>query len=184
MEIVLGFFIGVVTSILTGLFVKTFNDRFPTASDSRFFLTVKNPIRHLQMSRARGPIATIKRVFNAWETKDEDAYRSCWHDEATKSAGDYFSTKQHLNEIVERFRANSSTYESIEIKYLNIESVHWSVDRKSTRVKTRYGQRLVRQDGLLVEERGRESYVLTQDPGGAWRIRANWDESSVMGGLG
>jgi hypothetical protein len=85
---------------------------------------------------------------------------------------------------VERFRANSSIYESIEIKYLNIEGVYWSVDRKTARVKTRYGQRLVRQDGLLVEERGRESYALTQDQGGAWRIRANWDESSVMGGLG
>jgi hypothetical protein len=183
MEIVLGFFIGVGTSILTSLFVKTFNDRFPSASDSRFFLTVKNPVRHIQISRARGPIETIRRVFNAWETKDEKAYRSCWHDEAIKNVGDYFSTKQHRDEIVERFRTNSLSYESIEIKYVNIESVSWSADRKTARVQTRYGQRLVTVDGLPVEERGREIYVLTQTPDGAWRIKVNWDESAVMGGF-
>ncbi|MGH2699314.1 MAG: DUF4440 domain-containing protein [Actinomycetota bacterium] len=182
MEIVLGFFIGVGTSILTSLFVKTFNDRFPSASDSRFFLTVKNPFRHIQISRARGPVETIRRVFNAWETKDEEAYRSCWHDEAIKNVGDYFSTKQHVDEIVERFRTNSRSYESIEIKYVNIESVSWSADRKTAHVRTRYGQRLERNDGLLIEERGQETYALTQGQGGAWLIRANWDESAVMGG--
>jgi hypothetical protein len=182
MEIVLGFFIGVGTSILTSLFVKSFNDRFPSASDSRFFLTVKNPVRHLQIHRARGPVETIRRVFRAWETKDEDAYRSCWHDEAIKNVGDYYSTKQHLNEIVKRFRTNSRAYESIQIKYLNVESVSWTADRQTARVRTRYGQRLVRDDGLLIEERGQETYALTQARDGVWRIKANWDESAVMGG--
>jgi Domain of unknown function (DUF4440) len=181
MEVVLGFFIGVGTSILTGLFVKTFNDRFPTASDSRFFLTVKNPLRHFQISRARGPIATIENVFKAWETKDEDLYRACWHDEATKTVGEYHSAKQELAEIVERFRTNSRSYESIQIKYLNIERVSW--DHMTAQVWTRYGQRLVREDGLPIEERGQEGYALTQAADGAWRIRANWDTSAVIGGF-
>ncbi len=183
MEIALGFLIGVAVSILTSLLVKTFNDRFPSASDSRVFLTIKNPARYFQIRRARGPVQTIKRVFDAWETKDEDVYGSCWHDEAIKNVGDYFSTKQHLDEIVDRFRTNSRSYESVEIKYLNIESVSWSADRKTARVRTRYGQRLVRNDGLLIEERGQETYALTQALGGEWRIRANWDESAVLGGF-
>jgi hypothetical protein len=182
MEIVVGFFIGVVTSILTAPFVKTFNDRFPSVSDSRFFLTLKNPLRHLQISRARGPIATIENVFRAWETKNEDLYRACWHDETTKTVGEYHSTKQHVDEIVERFRVNSRAYKSIEIKYLNIESVSW--DDHTARVRTRYGQRLVSEAGLLVEERGQELYALTQDQQGAWRIQANWDLSAVMGAFG
>ena len=183
MEIVLGFFLGVGTSILTSLFVKTFNDRFPSASDSRIFLTIKNPVRHLQMRRARGPIKTIRKVFMAWETMDEDVYRSCWEDEAIKNIGDYDSTKHHLTEIVERFRENCSMYESIEIRYLNIESVHWTGDRKTPSVRSRYGQRLVRKDGLPIEERGQEMYVLRQSEDGEWRIRANWDESSVLSGF-
>ena len=182
MEIVLGFFIGVGTSILTSLFVKTFNDRFPSASDSRFFLTVKNPMRHLQIHRARDPVETVRSVFRAWETKDEELYRSCWNEEAIKTVGDYFSEKQNLSEIVARFRTNIGAYESIEIKYLNIESVSRNRNRGTVQVQTRYGQRLVRGDGLSIEERGHEGYVLAQSEDGAWRIRANWDESAVMGG--
>jgi Domain of unknown function (DUF4440) len=184
MEIVVGFFIGVVTSILTAPFVKTFNDRFPSVADSRFFLTLKNPLRHFQISRARDPIATIGNVFRAWETKNEDLYRACWHDEATKTVGEYHSTKQHVDEIVERFRANSRTYESVEVKYLNIERVSWTADHMTAQVWTRYGQRLVREDGLPVEERGQEGYALTQTTDGAWRIKANWDTSAVMGAFG
>ena len=182
MEIVVGFFLGVVTSILTSLFVKTFNDRFPSASDSRLFLTVKNPLRHVQIRRAKAPIETIRRVFAAWETKDEEAYQSCWDPNAIKNVGDYYSTKQHFNEIVQRFRENCSAYESIEIRYLNIEKVTWSVDKNTARVRSRYGQRLDRKDGLLIEERGQETYALTQSDDGVWRIRANWDESAVLGG--
>lgn len=184
MELIAGFFLGVVTSIIASFLFRWFEMDVPLVKQKRMMAFLRNPALYLRLklnTDERRIKELIERLFLAWETKDLNAYSFCWAANAVRIVGSESPINEDKAQIIEKFRSSCQRYSVIKVPALVFDDISIGPRQGMATAKVHYRFELVREsDGIPIFEDSQEVYSL-KFRNDSWQIFANMDHSYEIG---
>jgi len=178
MELLLGFVLGVIASILATIFLNA----IPMYRQRPILSLLRNPRLFIQIHRD-SPQKRIKELieslFQAWEEKDLNKYIKCWTNDAVRVIGPTNSVTEGLQEIEEGFRQSIARYRVIRVMAVIVENIDIRESTPNEAVaEVHYRFQLIRDaDSLPIHEEATEFYVFRRVSENGWKIASNIDHS-------
>jgi ketosteroid isomerase-like protein len=184
MELFLGFLLGILASMIASFLFVYLSALITPEQHKPIVAFLRNPalaIRLLRDTNERRVKKRIEALFHAWETKDSQAYLSCWANDAVRLIGAVFGTTERKDSIAAKFHASCERYSDIRVSCLVIEDIKIAPPGDVAMAQVYYRFDLTRaQDSLPVVEASLEMYKL-QRLNDNWLIAANIDYFSPVG---
>jgi uncharacterized protein (TIGR02246 family) len=178
MELLLGFILGIVTSVIASFLFSWFTVVIPQDRQRKFVSVLRNPrlsLRVLRDTEERKVKDRIQTIFKAWCEKDSATYLSCWADDCVRVIGTNSTIKENKEAIAAKFAQSCEKYSEITVPIFIVENIRVSHDSLSARAEAFYKFVLTRaEDSLPVIESSKEFYSLRKE-NGEWLIVSNGD---------
>jgi hypothetical protein len=183
-EIIIGFVLGVVSSVLASFLFSWVTAIFPFERQRWFIAFLRNPMLKARIAfRAedRKIRDRIHRVFCAWRDKDLESYLSCWAEDCIRIIGSSSTVKEDKLAIAEKFKRSCEEYREISTPIVVIDNIKISPDGCNAVAEVYYRFELTRiDDSLPAVESSREFYSLRLSDGD-WIIFSNIDYFTESG---
>jgi len=184
MQFLAGFILGVVTSVIADFLFRWLEPIVPLSRQKRMMAFFRNPVLYFKLklnTDERRIKKLIEHLFRAWETKDLNAYASCWTAEAVRTIGAMSTQDENKLQIVETFRSSCHKYSVIKVAALVFDKITLDSQQWTAIVKLHYRFELIRaSDGLPIFEESQEFYSL-KFLNGSWLIASNIDHYYEIG---
>jgi uncharacterized protein (TIGR02246 family) len=184
MELLVGFILGIVASIIASFVFKALESSIPLSKQKRLITFFRNPKLFVNLHRdteERKIKELIEKLFKAWETKDIELYLSCWADDTVRIVGTDSTTKESKDEIARKFNASFDKYSDIRVEALVLDDITLGPRAGTATAKVHYRFSLTRSsDYLPIAEEAQELYSLRQTKG-EWIIASNIDHFYEIG---
>ncbi|HXM46471.1 MAG TPA: nuclear transport factor 2 family protein [Pyrinomonadaceae bacterium] len=184
MQLIVGFILGVVASVLASFVFTWLSAIFPFERQRWIVAFLRNPILPFKLLR-RGEERRIKdcirRLFQSWCNKDLEKYLACWADDCVRVMGSVSTVKEDKNTIAQKFIRSCKRYSEISTPVIAFENIRISPDSRNAIAEVYYRFELIRaEDSLPAVESSREFYSLRKS-GDEWLIASNIDYFTDVG---
>ena len=184
MQVIVGFVLGVVTSVLASFVFTWLTALFPFERQRWIVAFMRHPFLQLKFrfrTDERKIRNRIRILFRSWRDKDLETYLSCWAEDCVRVMGSTSTVKEDKAAIAEKFSESCAKYFEISTPVVSIESVRISPDSTNAVAEVYYRFELIRaEDSLPAIECSKEFYSLRKQDN-EWLIVSNIDWFSEVG---
>ncbi len=184
MDLLIGFILGVVASIVASFVFLWMTAAVPKIRQRPIVALIRNPSLFWKL-RASTPERDVKEricaLFRAWVKRDRDAYLICWAEGATRVYGLRAEKRQSKADIAAHFDGAIAKYSEIRVIGPVFEDIRILAGGARAVAEIAYRFALTQaQDSIPVHEESREAYAL-EKVDGTWFINSNIDHYSELG---
>lgn len=184
MQLIIGFILGVVASVIASFLFTWLTAIFPFERQRWIVAFIRAPILHVKLNfrtDEREIRDRIRTLFRAWRDKDMETYLSCWSEDCVRVVGSTSTVKEDKAAIADKFRGSCAKYVEISTPVVAVENVRISPDSTNAVAEVYYRFELIRvEDSLPAVECSKEFYSLRKLDD-HWVIVSNIDWFSEVG---